>query len=96
MTWGEIYCLFKKIESIDHALNGSVLCQVRLSQTQIILVRVLAGVTSQIISLQTLIGNKVRLRTRELFNCISARASWNAPVIVTMLLLASSYSVNLI
>lgn len=61
----------------------SVLFQVRLSQHHTILVKILASVTGQIISLQHVIGNKVRLRTRELFNCINTRASWNAPVIVT-------------
>ena len=48
-------------------------------------VKVLASVTGQIISLQSVLGNKVRLRTRELFNCINARASWNAPVLVSKL-----------
>ena len=35
-------------------------------------VKVLASVTGQIICLQSVLGNKVRLRTRELFNCINA------------------------
>ena len=48
-------------------------------------VKVLASVTGQIISLQSVLGNKVRLRTRELCNCINARASWNAPVLVSKL-----------
>ena len=41
--------------------------------------------TGQIISLhvQSVIGNKVRLRTREMFKCINSRASWNAPVLVS-------------
>ena len=48
-------------------------------------VKVLASVTGQNISLQSVLGNKVRLRTRELFNCINARAGWNAPVLVSKL-----------
>ena len=48
-------------------------------------VKVLASVTGQIISLQSVLWNNVRLRTRDLFKCINARASWNAPVLVSKL-----------
>ena len=46
-------------------------------------VRVLASVVGKIISLQNVIGKKVRLMTRQMYRCIFSRASWNAPVIVT-------------
>ena len=67
--------LYSKLESI--------LFQIKSDQYNIILVRALASVTGQIISLQSVIGNKVRLRTREMFKCINSRASWNAPVLVS-------------
>ena len=77
--------LFISDERIKRLLAklDSVLYQVRSDQYNVISVRVVASVTGQIISLQSVIGNKVRLRTRELFKCISARASWNAPVRVS-------------
>ena len=62
---------------------GSVAFQIKSDRYNLILVRVLASVVGQIISLQSVIGTKVRLRTRELFKCINTRASWNAPVLVS-------------
>ena len=48
-------------------------------------VKTLASVVCQItcISLQSVIGKKVRLMTREIYICILARASWNALVMIT-------------
>ncbi|XP_053379933.1 uncharacterized protein LOC123555791 isoform X1 [Mercenaria mercenaria] len=61
----------------------SLVLQIRLDKCGIVPVRFLASVAGQIISMQSVIGNKVRLYTRELFKCINARASWNAPVRVS-------------
>lgn len=37
----------------------------------------------QIISMQTVLGKIVQLKTRELYKCILTAASWNAPVKIT-------------
>ncbi|XP_071156962.1 uncharacterized protein [Mytilus edulis] len=42
-----------------------------------------AGIVGQIISMQAVLGNLVRLRTRELYNCILLRASWKSLVALT-------------
>ena len=42
-----------------------------------------AGIVGQIISMQAVLGNLVRLRTRELYNCILLRASWKSLVTLT-------------
>ena len=46
-------------------------------------IRAIASAVGQIISLQSVFGKIVRLRTRELYGCILSKASWNAPVKVT-------------
>ena len=61
----------------------SVMFQVRCDKYMLLNVRTLASLVGRIISLQFVLGNIVRLRTREMYNCILARASWNAPVIIT-------------
>ena len=43
----------------------------------------LATIVGQIISTQTVIGNKVRMMTRYSYQCILDRASWKAPVLVS-------------
>ena len=72
----------ERIKRLQAKLD-SVLFQIKSDKYNIILVKVLASVTGQIISLQRVIGCKVRLRTSELFECINTRASWNAPVLVS-------------
>ena len=60
----------------------SIMYQLKGHTPEIIKVRVLASVVGQVISLQSVLGKIVRLRTRELYNCIMSKASWNAPVLV--------------
>ena len=43
----------------------------------------LAGIAGQIISMQAAVGKIVLLRTRNIFQCINSRASWQAPVLLT-------------
>jgi len=45
--------------------------------------RFLASVIGQIISMQFVLGGKVRMLTRHMYNCVLSRASWNAPILVT-------------
>ncbi|XP_052103494.1 uncharacterized protein LOC127736976 [Mytilus californianus] len=42
--------------------------------------RFLASIVGQLISMQIVIGDLVRLNTRYLYDCIMSRASWDAPV----------------
>ena len=60
-----------------------MLSQIEKDQYSLIHVKVLASVVGQIISLQHVIGIKVRLLTRQMYKNILSRASWNAPVFVT-------------
>ena len=61
----------------------SLLYQVEKDRYSLVPVKALASVVGQIISLQNVIGKKVRLLTRQTYSCILSRASWNAPVRVT-------------
>ena len=84
MQNNKLFITEERIKRLQIKIN-SVLYQLRTNSKMLVHVKVLASVTGQIISLQSVLGNKVRLRTRELFNCINARASWNAPVLVSKL-----------
>ena len=42
--------------------------------------RFLASIVGQLISMQIVIADLVRLNTRYLYDCIMGRASWDAPV----------------
>jgi hypothetical protein len=61
----------------------SVLFQIKIDKFGITNVKTLASVVGKIISLQNVIGNKVRIRSREMYRCIMSRASWNAQVKVS-------------
>lgn len=47
------------------------------------MVKELASITGQIVSLQSVVGRVVLLKSRELFRCINYKASWNSPVVVS-------------
>ena len=65
------------IDNIEKTLsdvsNGKILYKAKF----------VAGIVGQLISMQAVIGNSVRLRTRELYKCIALRASWKALVALT-------------
>ena len=68
----------KKLEiSID-----SVLSVIANSKMPLIKVRFIACIIGQIISMQTVLGKIVQLKTRELYKSIMSRASWNAPIML--------------
>ncbi|VDI73324.1 Hypothetical predicted protein [Mytilus galloprovincialis] len=46
-------------------------------------VKFIASLVGQIISMQPVLGDQARLRTRYLYQCILQRASWNAKVLVS-------------
>ena len=54
-----------------------------MSGNNLINVRKIACLIGQIISMQSAIGNLVRLRSRSLYECVQCRASWDAPVLVS-------------
>ena len=54
-----------------------------MSGNNLINVRKIACLIGQIISMQSAIGNLVRLRSRSLYECVQRRASWDAPVLVS-------------
>jgi hypothetical protein len=44
--------------------------------------RDVASIVGQVISMQGAVGNAVRLRTRGLYTCMLARASWESPILI--------------
>ena len=78
MQKNKLFITEERIKQLQIKID-SVLFQLRTNSKMLVHVKVLASVTGQIISLQSVLG------TRELFNCINARASLNAPVLVSKL-----------
>ncbi|XP_060595758.1 uncharacterized protein LOC132749862 [Ruditapes philippinarum] len=73
----------ERIQRFESVLD-SCIYQVKCCEERLLPVKHLAGVVGHIISLQSVIGNKVRLMTREMFKCINSRASWNACILVSV------------
>ena len=82
MHEARLYITEERIKRLEIFID-SVLSQIEKDQYSLIHVKVLASVVGQIISLQHVIGKKVRLLTRQMYKCILSRASWNAPVFVS-------------
>ena len=51
---------------------------------KLIRVRFLAGIIGQVISMYTVFGSLVQLKTRYLFKCLNSKASWNARVLLSL------------
>ncbi|XP_053374094.1 uncharacterized protein LOC128546787 [Mercenaria mercenaria] len=64
-------CLLKKF--IDSVSRGKTVFHVRS----------VASLVGQLISMQSFVGQIVRLRSRSLYDCIVSRASWDAPVMLS-------------
>ena len=82
MTCGKVYVTDERIPRLEVAIE-SFLYQMKVSRTGLMKVRLVASVVGQIISLQTVVGKLVCLRTRALYGCILSRASWEAQVVIT-------------
>ena len=82
MSIGKVFIKEERIKRLETAVE-SLLFQIDKDQYSLVRVKGLASVESQIISLQNVVGKKVRLMSRQMYRCILSRASWNAPVIVT-------------
>lgn len=76
---GMLYVTEERIARLEMALD-SLMFQLNKDNVHLVPVRFLASVVGQIISLQNSVGKQVRLKTRSLYQCILARASWNALV----------------
>ena len=81
MSVGKLFITEERIDRLEMALE-SILNQRERNLYGLVPVKTLASVAGQIISLQNVIGKKVRLMTREIYICILAGASWNAPVMI--------------
>ncbi|MEW8545049.1 MAG: reverse transcriptase domain-containing protein [Candidatus Thiodiazotropha sp.] len=82
MNEHKLYITEERIRRLEIFID-SIMFQLKGDNTDIVKVRLLASAVGQVISLQGVLGKSVRLRTRELYNCILSKASWNAPVKVT-------------
>ena len=71
-----------RIVRLEHSLD-KLIGMIIKGDYPLVPARFLASVIGQIISLQFVIGSKVRMLTRYMYNCVLSRASWNAPVLVT-------------
>ena len=85
MSTGKVFITEERIKRLETAIE-SLLYQTDKDQYSLVHVKRLAPVVGQIISLQNVVGKKVkkvRLMSRQMYRCILLMASWNAPVIVT-------------
>ncbi|MCG7875782.1 MAG: reverse transcriptase domain-containing protein [Candidatus Thiodiazotropha endolucinida] len=82
MKEAKLYITEERIKRLETAID-SMIYQIDKDQYNLIHVKVLASVVGQIISLQNVVGTKVRLLTRHMYKCILSKASWNAPVVIT-------------
>ena len=54
-----------------------------LARFELVPVKTLACIIGKIVSMHTVLGNLVQLRTREAFKCLNTRASWKAKIIMS-------------
>jgi hypothetical protein len=72
----------KRISKLKASLAGLV--QQHCQGTVMFCVRFIAGIVGQIISTQAVLGEQTRLRTRHMYKCILARASWNSKIVFSI------------
>ena len=80
MIQSKLFVTEERIASAYHAIVSLI---DHLDRSYMVKVRVLASVVGKIISMQSVFGKLVCLRTRALHECIISGASWEAPVVVT-------------
>ena len=83
MLVGKIYITKERIKKLEFSLD-SVLSVIANSKMLLVKVRFIACIIGQIISMQTVLGKIVQLKTRELYKSIMSRASWNALVMLAI------------
>ncbi|KAL5013264.1 hypothetical protein ScPMuIL_007534 [Solemya velum] len=81
-TWntetGKIHVKACRIEKAENTIRN--LCAEISNGKLLLKARFLASVIGQLISMQIVLGDKVRLHTRYLYDSLLGRASWDAPV----------------
>ena len=82
MNSGKFYITDERIKRLQCSCK-SMLYQLCTQKLRIVPARFAASITGQIISMQTVLGKIVRLRTRELYKCIDSRLSWDSPVYIS-------------
>ena len=82
MNSGKFYFTDEKIKRLECSCK-SMLYQLGTQKLRIVPARFAASITGQINSMQNGVGEDVRLRTRELYNCIDSRLSFDSPVYIS-------------
>ena len=78
---GKLQVTYERICKAESLLDELI---TKVTSGNVILpVRKIACVIGQLISMQSVMGHLVRLRTRSLYDCVQTRASWEAPVMVS-------------
>ena len=78
---GEVHITNTRIYDVKRSIDG--LLRHTLVPNTAVQVRILAKALGQIVSMHTVLGPLVQLKTKEAFRCVNSRASWNACVLLT-------------
>ncbi|VDI32229.1 Hypothetical predicted protein [Mytilus galloprovincialis] len=78
---GRIFVSPERIDKAEQTVNY-ILSEIGRGKV-LLKARILAGIVGQLISMQIVFGDLVRLRTRFLYACVNGRASWEASVKIT-------------
>ena len=79
MVEGKLYVTDERVSRLEKSLQ-SLLRTVNACKVNLVMVRFLACIEGQVISMQAVFGKIVQLKTRSLYKFIQSRASWDAPV----------------
>ncbi|VDI05545.1 Hypothetical predicted protein [Mytilus galloprovincialis] len=78
---GRIFVSPERIDKAEQTVNY-ILSEIGRGKV-LLKARILAGIVGQLISMQIVFGDLVRLKTRFLYACVNGRASWEASVKIT-------------
>ena len=82
MDSGKFFITDDRVKRLELTCK-SMLYQLGTQKLRILPARFAASVAGQIISMQSVLGKVVRLKTRELYKCIDTRLSWDSPVFIS-------------
>jgi hypothetical protein len=82
MKKGKLRVTQERVDKILRCIE-SLFLQIKRHSFRLVSVNFLASIIGQIISIQSVMGEEVRLRTRYAYECVLERASWKAPVQVS-------------
>ena len=83
MLVGKIYITKERIKKLEFSID-SVISVIANSKMPLVKVRFIACIIGQIISMQTVLGKIVQLKTREMYKYIMSRVSWKAPIMLAI------------